>query len=370
MDQARERTLALVAPFSDEELEAQLSPIMSPLVWDLAHIAAYEDLWLAHRHGGEELLRADLAARLRRLRDPARGARRGRAARGRCRRASTWRRSARAPWMCSNGAAPATACSARWCCATSSSTPRRCARRWRSRACSPTASRSRLLGGEDGWIAFPAGSFAMGAREDGFAYDNERPRHDVARRPPSAIARRPVTQRELDARSARAAATNAASGGRTRAGRGRRSTTSPTIQPWQRVIRRRPSATSAGSRPTPSPARTMRACPTEQEWERAATSEQRRGRRIGAVWEWTASSFLPLPRVRGLPLPGVLRGVLRRALPRAARRLLGHLTRASRRRRSATGTCRSAARSSLGCAWPRTEPADGAVPPAVGAARR
>ena len=34
---------------------------MSPLVWDLAHIAAYEDLWLAHRHGGLELLRPDLA---------------------------------------------------------------------------------------------------------------------------------------------------------------------------------------------------------------------------------------------------------------------------------------------------------------------
>ena len=28
------------------------SPLMSPLVWDLAHIAAYEDLWLVHRHGG------------------------------------------------------------------------------------------------------------------------------------------------------------------------------------------------------------------------------------------------------------------------------------------------------------------------------
>ncbi len=34
---------------------------MSPLVWDLAHIAAYEDLWLAHRHGGAPLLRPELA---------------------------------------------------------------------------------------------------------------------------------------------------------------------------------------------------------------------------------------------------------------------------------------------------------------------
>src|SRR3954452_24833168 len=62
MDEARTRTLALVTHLSDEQLEAQLSPIMSPLVWDLAHIAAYEDLWIRRRHGGEELLRADLAA--------------------------------------------------------------------------------------------------------------------------------------------------------------------------------------------------------------------------------------------------------------------------------------------------------------------
>jgi iron(II)-dependent oxidoreductase len=35
---------------------------MSPLTWDLAHIAAYEDLWLCHRHGGRPLLHPELAA--------------------------------------------------------------------------------------------------------------------------------------------------------------------------------------------------------------------------------------------------------------------------------------------------------------------
>src|SRR5580704_11538660 len=58
---ARRRTLELVAHLSDTELERAHSSIMSPLVWDLAHIAAYEDLWLAHRHAGLELLRGDLA---------------------------------------------------------------------------------------------------------------------------------------------------------------------------------------------------------------------------------------------------------------------------------------------------------------------
>src|SRR3954463_14337617 len=58
----RERTLALVAHLPDADLERQTHPVMSPLVWDLAHIAAYEDLWLCHRHGGERLLHPELAA--------------------------------------------------------------------------------------------------------------------------------------------------------------------------------------------------------------------------------------------------------------------------------------------------------------------
>src|SRR3954453_17581220 len=58
---ARERTLALVAHLDDEELDRGVDPIMSPLAWDLGHIAAYEDLWINHRLGGRELLRADLA---------------------------------------------------------------------------------------------------------------------------------------------------------------------------------------------------------------------------------------------------------------------------------------------------------------------
>src|SRR5829696_1793530 len=57
----RSRTLALVAHLDDDVLERVHSPLMSPLVWDLGHIAAFEDLWLAHRRGGLPLLRPDLA---------------------------------------------------------------------------------------------------------------------------------------------------------------------------------------------------------------------------------------------------------------------------------------------------------------------
>src|SRR5688500_9857140 len=60
--ETRERTLALVAGLDDEDLHRPLDPIMSPLVWDLGHIAAYEDLWCVHRLGERPLLREDLAA--------------------------------------------------------------------------------------------------------------------------------------------------------------------------------------------------------------------------------------------------------------------------------------------------------------------
>jgi gamma-glutamyl hercynylcysteine S-oxide synthase len=61
LSDTRSRTLALVAHLDDDALERVHSPLMSPLVWDLGHIAAFEDLWLAHRGGGLPLLRPDLA---------------------------------------------------------------------------------------------------------------------------------------------------------------------------------------------------------------------------------------------------------------------------------------------------------------------
>ncbi|HLJ03991.1 MAG TPA: ergothioneine biosynthesis protein EgtB [Solirubrobacteraceae bacterium] len=61
LEEARERTLHLVGALSDDELTSVHSPLMSPLVWDLGHIAAFEDLWLVHRYGGRPLLHDELA---------------------------------------------------------------------------------------------------------------------------------------------------------------------------------------------------------------------------------------------------------------------------------------------------------------------
>lgn len=59
LERARDRTLELLGPLSDEQLTRQVSPLMSPLVWDLAHIGHFEELWLLRELGGEPPLRAD-----------------------------------------------------------------------------------------------------------------------------------------------------------------------------------------------------------------------------------------------------------------------------------------------------------------------
>ena len=52
LDEARARTFALVAPLSDEDLHRQHDPLMSPIIWDLGHIAHFEELWLVRNLEG------------------------------------------------------------------------------------------------------------------------------------------------------------------------------------------------------------------------------------------------------------------------------------------------------------------------------
>jgi iron(II)-dependent oxidoreductase len=56
LERARSGTLRLLAPFSDEQLCRQVSTLQSPLVWDLAHIGHFEELWILRTVGGEEPL--------------------------------------------------------------------------------------------------------------------------------------------------------------------------------------------------------------------------------------------------------------------------------------------------------------------------
>jgi iron(II)-dependent oxidoreductase len=60
LDEARRHTLKLVEPLSEEQLNRVYDPILSPLIWDLGHIANFEELWLVQRIGGRAPLRGDL----------------------------------------------------------------------------------------------------------------------------------------------------------------------------------------------------------------------------------------------------------------------------------------------------------------------
>lgn len=52
LTEARIRTLLLVSPLSDEDLRAQHDSLMSPILWDLGHIAHFEELWLTRNLSG------------------------------------------------------------------------------------------------------------------------------------------------------------------------------------------------------------------------------------------------------------------------------------------------------------------------------
>jgi gamma-glutamyl hercynylcysteine S-oxide synthase len=50
--EARHRTFLLLEPLTDEELRAQHDPLLSPILWDLGHIAYFEELWLTRNLNG------------------------------------------------------------------------------------------------------------------------------------------------------------------------------------------------------------------------------------------------------------------------------------------------------------------------------
>lgn len=52
LTEARARTLLLVSSLSDEDLRAQHDSLMSPILWDLGHIAHFEELWLTRNLSG------------------------------------------------------------------------------------------------------------------------------------------------------------------------------------------------------------------------------------------------------------------------------------------------------------------------------
>jgi iron(II)-dependent oxidoreductase len=52
LQDARERTLLLISPVPEDELMNQHNRLMSPVVWDMGHIAHFEELWLVRNLEG------------------------------------------------------------------------------------------------------------------------------------------------------------------------------------------------------------------------------------------------------------------------------------------------------------------------------
>jgi len=291
LSEVRRATLALVAHLDDATLQRTLSPIMSPLVWDLAHIAAYEDLWLAHRHAGLPLLRAELAELYDAFETP-------RAVRGEIElldapAARTYLREVRERVLgalARNGIGDGVLCelvlrhelqhteTMRQTMAIAGILP-------------PGEPPAGAIGGEESWVEIPAGDFSIGAPPEGFSYDNERPRHKVAL-PAFRIARRAVCN---------ASWLSFSEGG----GYERREWWSDEGWAWKQEydITHHP-AVAAGDARAPvchvswfeadAFARAHDArLPSEAEWERAATSDHLEER--GRVWEWTSSRFEGYP---------------------------------------------------------------------------
>ncbi|MFE9955445.1 ergothioneine biosynthesis protein EgtB [Micromonospora sp. NPDC005299] len=60
LERTRARTALLTDAVDDDDLVRQHSTLMSPLVWDLAHVGNQEELWLVRDVGGREPVRRDI----------------------------------------------------------------------------------------------------------------------------------------------------------------------------------------------------------------------------------------------------------------------------------------------------------------------
>jgi iron(II)-dependent oxidoreductase len=288
MEEVRERTFRLVAHLDEERLEAVLAPIMSPLAWDLGHIAAYEDLWLNHRLAGRELLREDLAALYDAFETPRQV--RGdleflRGAELREYMATVRELAVEAP--VADGELHELVIRHELQHTETMLQAMRLAG-----LMPPSFTEPRVVDGSGlELVEIPEGPVTIGAEPDGFAYDNERPRHREATAR-FTIGRTPVTN---------ATWLSFAEGG----GYERREWWSDEGWAWKEEY----DITHHGGAETGEPdapvvhvswfeadafARANQArLPTEVEWEKASTWGQLEA--TGEVWEWTASLFTGYP---------------------------------------------------------------------------
>jgi gamma-glutamyl hercynylcysteine S-oxide synthase len=260
LERARERTEALLEPLSDEQLTRQLSPLQSPLVWDLAHVGHFEELWLLGSTQHDDLYDAFAHGRASRGGLPLLSPEEARAYLSGVREAVLERLRELDVFLVGMVVR-------------------------HELQHGETMTQTLALAGlplpapygppeveASGDVLVPGGPFTLGAA-NGWAYDNERPAH-VVDLPPFRIARALVTNAEY------AELVDAPPAG-------------PPREPVQHVSFREAEAYARGA---------GKRLPTEAEWEKAAKTLGDELEHVhGAVWQWTASRFEGYRGFRAFP---------------------------------------------------------------------
>jgi len=314
--EARERTFELIEPLDDEQLNTVYSPILSPLAWDLGHIANFEELWLVRTIGGRDPLHGELGRFYDAIENPRKT--RGelpilRDAELRSYLADVRERTldvldevkigedAEDPLLRGGFVYEMLIAHELQHNETMLQLLQMVDGYELSSSLDPPVSLSlvadsatnlKLGGGEV--IRIEDGECEIGAPAEGFAYDNERPRHTVELAP-FEIDRTPVTNgayaRFMEETGAEPPLywERDAEGDWVDAAMGRREAidlSRPVVHvSWHEADA---FARWAGKR-----------LPTEQEWEVASPHLHA----VGEVWEWTSSDFLPYPGFKAFPYP-------------------------------------------------------------------
>jgi iron(II)-dependent oxidoreductase len=304
--EARRRTYELIEPLDDEQLNRVYSPILSPLAWDLGHIANFEELWLVQTIGEREPLHGELGRFYDAIENPRKA--RGelpilRDAELRSYLADVRERTLEVLDEVDIAADAGEPLLREGFVYELLLAHEQQHNETMLQLLQLVEGYEPLREGDAGPGAAPAppgpemvaldgGEYEVGAPATGFAYDNERPRHTVTLAP-FEIDRTPVTN---DAYVAYMEATGAepplywegdAGAGWVSVARGRRDPVD-LAQPVTHVSWQEADAFAcwAGKR-----------LPSEQEWEVAAD----RLHAVGQVWEWTSSDFLAYPGFEAFP---------------------------------------------------------------------